>query len=570
MKIIFAIYSVFMVMSWLLPAHFPPWQTAHQEFLAAIAVLVAFFSFIYGNSKAAAKKTDLFVIAVAVIPLAQYASGVIQYAGDMLQSLAYILLFGIALFVGRNSNKVQDFDVLKLVSLTFLAGGVFSVFIAAAQWLGWAKSVDVAWLTPLEGGARPYANIGQPNNLATILGFSVASLLYLFEKNMVNRLCAGIVAIIIIFGLALAQSRTTWVVAAVLPFSWYLLSRNVRLYTKTRHVLLWVLVYVGFVLVLPWLGEFGSAQVEPLLERARQTHRMEMYSQAVYFITHGPWYGFGWGQIESAHSALADKAPQPIFYHYSHNIILDLLLWNGPWLGSLLVLLMLLWFGRAFFRISTNAGFAAWIGFLFFITHSFFEYPHAYLYILLPAGFLLGVVERDGAKKEEGVVVSKPLLAMVFLLGMVFVVFLWQGYARIEADYRATLNNEKNVSADMGLVSSAFYSNFIKYMEFVNLPVGRNYSASLLNEIELFAARYPRRFVFIKTAYIFSINNNNDKSLYYLNRLKSIYGVDGLEEGLSVFHNESRANPELLAVLENFGLKRCSNPVADGCPPGAE
>lgn len=377
MEIIYLVSSLFLLIGWLLPVHFPPWLTSYQEFITAISLFLLLLVLIK-NNKTRINRSDILFLLFASIPVLQYSQGWISYSGDTLYGVIYILLFGLSVFIARNIKNNEDgVDFQELLGWVFIIGALLSLIVAILQWLKISEGADIALFMPLRNG-RPYANLAQPNNLATLFGFGLAGVFYLFEKNKIRNCFALVLAWLLVFGLALTQSRTPWVVAAILPFFWLWQSQRMPLRTTFRHVSLLVAVYAGFVLMLPVLGSFLDTPVDSVLERAQQAHRWDMYKQALYFIAHGPWHGFGWGQIESAHYLFAGEAPPAIFYHYSHNIVLDMLLWNGPWLGGLIVVLFTVWLGKRFFQKNSVESLFAWVGLLFFLTHSMLEYPHAY------------------------------------------------------------------------------------------------------------------------------------------------------------------------------------------------
>ncbi len=556
MKIIYLLSSFLLVTGWILPVHFPPWQTSYQEFIAAISLFLLLIVLVKNNANRIGV-SGIFIIALATIPVVQYSQGWIYYSGDMLHSMIYIVLFGVSVVVGRNIEKNKDgIDFQQLLGWIFIVGALLSLIVAMLQWLKISEGADIALFTPLENG-RPYANLGQPNNLATLFGFGLAGVFYLFEKNKIRNCFALALAWLLVFGLALTQSRTPWVVAAILPFFWLWQSQRMPLRTASRHVVLLVAVYAGFVLMLPVLGSFLEAPAGSVLERATQAHRWDMYKQALYFIAHGPWHGFGWGQIESAHYLFAGEAPPAIFYHYSHNIVLDMLLWNGPWIGGAIVVFFTVWLGGLFFRKNTVESLFAWVGLLFFLTHSMLEYPHAYLFLLLPAGLLIGVIEGQHSSGAFEIPVPKFLVAIIAVAGLAGTVVFWKNYSIIEDDYRMAMRRmevdfvpEEQQAASQTIL----LSNVQAFIYFARLPLKEGYSAERLQWIERFIVRYPRKFSLVKFAYILALNHQQDKAIVQIIKLKDIFGISALEEALSYLYQESDKAPELLPVLAHFGL----------------
>ena len=564
MKIINLLSAFLLTIGWVLPIHFPPWQTSYQEFIAAVSLFLLLMIMIKNKNNCIGVFV-IFIIVIAAMPAVQYFKSWINYSGDMLHSVIYVVLFGLSVFVGENidSNK-KEVDFQQWLGWIFIIGSLLSLFIAVLQWLKISEGSDIALFTPLEG-SRPYANLGQPNGLATLFGFGLAGVFYLFEKQKVKNYLALVLALLLVFGLALTQSRTPWVVAAFLPIFWFWQSRRMSLRTTCRQVLLLVAAYVGCVLLLPVLGDLLGVPVDSVLERAKQAHRWDMYKQALYFIAHGPWHGFGWGQIESAHYLFAGEAPPAIFYHYSHNIVLDMLLWNGPWIGGIIVLFFTAWLGKLFFQKNTVESLFAWVGLLFFLTHSMLEYPHAYLFLLLPAGLLIGIIE--GQQNNGGFTLSVPrvVVAIIAVAGLAGTVVFWKNYSIIEDDYRIA-----NGRMEMDFVpeeqqaasQTILLSNVQAFIYFMRLPVKDGYSAERLQWVEKFIIRYPRKFALIKFSYILALNGQQDKAIMQIIKLKNIFGISALEEALSYLYQESEKSPELWPVLTHFGLVKKESATA--------
>ena len=239
MKIIYSLSFVSLLAGWLLPIHFRPWVTSYQEFIAAISLFLLLFILIK-NKINYINKTDFIILSLAIIPALQYSQNWIVYYGDALYGLVYILLFWLSVFAARNIENNQDgVNFQAWLGWTFVIGAVLSLIVAILQWLKISEGANIALFTPLRN-SRPYANLAQPNNLATLFGFGLAGVFYLFENQKIKNYLALVLASLLVFGLALTQSRTTWVVAAFLPIFWFWQSRRMSLRTTCRQVLLLV------------------------------------------------------------------------------------------------------------------------------------------------------------------------------------------------------------------------------------------------------------------------------------------------------------------------------------------
>src|SRR5690554_5718921 len=184
--------GLFLLTGWLLPIHYKPWLTAYPELIATLGLCLAVLGVVLntGIKSIKAPRVVLAVVALAIVPVAQLTFGVIYYAADAWLSVGFLLVLAASLLVGFNVQLVEKTGESRTVYsvgfawLLLIAASISSV-IAILQWLGLADSI---WIHPLKPGSRPYANIAQPNNLATLLGFGLAAVLYLFESRRVSAI----------------------------------------------------------------------------------------------------------------------------------------------------------------------------------------------------------------------------------------------------------------------------------------------------------------------------------------------------------------------------------------------
>ncbi len=148
-------------------------------------------------------------------------------------------------------------------------------------------------------------------------------------------------------------------------------------------------------------------------------------------------------------------------------------------------------------------------------------------------------------------------MVIIAVIGLVMTVIFWKNYLIVESDYhKATRKIEEDfIPEEMQAVSQAILLDELKEtVYFSRFPLISGYSQSLLERVDVFANRFPRRFSLIKSAYIFALNGHQDKAIIQLIKLKDIFGISALEEALSYLYQESEKAPELLPVLAHFGL----------------
>jgi hypothetical protein len=141
-------------------------------------------------------------------------------------------------------------------------------------------------------------------------------------------------------------------------------------------------------------------------------------------LTASPWIGYGWTQVNIATQvAGAEHVMQRGTLNESHNLVLDLMLWNGIPIALAIVALLVWWFTRRLRRVTDAESWLmlAAVGAVFL--HEMVEFPLQYAYFLMPVGLLMGAL--DGADKDPAVcaapraTLAAPLLVCATVVGWV-------------------------------------------------------------------------------------------------------------------------------------------------------
>ena len=162
--------AILFLTAWLIPNHYPPWVGFHNE-AAMFAALMLFCGVaVFGSIavKLPRATVAIFSMLIALIWL-QWASGLIFFSGDALVSSIYLLAICWAWWLGARTALVSgEFErVLNLAAALMVIAACTSSFMAILQWLNLEQ--DIALFVAEHGTNRPYANLAQPNLLATLL-----------------------------------------------------------------------------------------------------------------------------------------------------------------------------------------------------------------------------------------------------------------------------------------------------------------------------------------------------------------------------------------------------------------
>lgn len=381
-------------LSWLSNNHSYPWINFHLEVLAFAGLFVLLAGvLICSRGPVAVPWAGAWIALAILLPWLQYAAGISLFAGDALLSSLYLSGLLAAVFVGYSFGRAEAGQLVPGLMHGLWVAAMVSAAIGLAQWLNLYYSFNqYALKTYL--GARAMGNLGQPNQLATLLLMGMAAFAYVYERRVIGRLGFFVGIAFMTWALVLTQSRAGMVSVLVLSAFLIWKKRTVTLRVSTKAVAWWVVGFFIGTLLLPWLSDvLLLGDVRRVTSSAAVGERWRIWQQVAYAVLQSPWVGYGWNQTPTAHAAGAIAFPGSTTYLYAHNLVLDLLAWNGIPLGLLLSGAIAWWFfTRVWGTLRPDAVFAM-ACVLPLAVHSMLEFPFTYGYFLIAAGFMVGVVE---------------------------------------------------------------------------------------------------------------------------------------------------------------------------------
>ena len=148
------------------------------------------------------------------VPLLRAVAGLFAVPAESFLEALY--LAAVAATVAA-SQQVERLSPARLSDALFsglaIAAGV-SVGLALLQWLQLSELSQL--IAPPIAGGRPTANVGQPNNLSTLLASGVVALWWLHLRKHLSSRWAWPLAGWLLLGIALTQSRTGWLQVAIM------------------------------------------------------------------------------------------------------------------------------------------------------------------------------------------------------------------------------------------------------------------------------------------------------------------------------------------------------------------
>lgn len=455
---------------WLLPNNARPWSAFHSDAWAAcILALTSLAVLLKSKDDIRIQLAPLVVLAASMLPLIQYGAGVLAFSGQAWISSAYLLGFALAILTGQQWQRLNPLWMERVLFCAFLFAGGISVFLAIHQWLQLGASAGLfdIWILyyPPDRG-RPYANLGQPNQLATLLVWALVGCAWAVHRGYLRVVGGVSLAGFLVIGLALTQSRSGMVGVLILLTAcavWRRLVRSRAFFYCVFGLLLW---YVFLLLTLPYLGQTLLLDTEiSFVERSTRESRPYMWRMLLDAATLHPWTGYGWNQVLPAQVAMAETYTRlsGTYVAQSHNLFLDFLVWTGFPTGLLLTGAILAWSWKALTktRDPSQVFYLAALGVIG--AHALVELPVHYAYFLLPAGLMAGALNASKDIARWGVLSRRIVigfwLAVATLLGLII-----YDYFRLEGAYNELRFKHANfVKAQDAEIPKTLVLNHLEY-----------------------------------------------------------------------------------------------------------
>lgn len=394
-----------------------------------------------------ASKTGLPSIALAplaliVVLLVQLAVATPLNPFFSFAAIAFLLAAATTIGLGARCRSLPG--VITAIAVGILIGGLLTVAIELLQ-LFRVSGLPPAWIAimPSGTGRRMWANLNQPNHVASYLAFGLAACMLLAQKYRRSRVPLAVVALVFLLGMALTFSRMSWlhlcVVGVVAGLAWSADARVASRWWRACVPLIamaaayqlcnWLVDYVNVLWHLDLPSSLGDrikdegVGARPLLWK----HAWHM------FLTH-PWLGGGWGDYAWNQYVQTDTLGNVEMSLNAHNIVLDLLAKVGV-VGLLAVALPFVWmvYGAWKRRLTPELAFLVAI-ILVMGVHSMLEYPLHYLFFLLPFAFVLGYADERQLRMPSGSMVSL-LVGFVAMSAAVLTARMWVDYKSVEQLY---------------------------------------------------------------------------------------------------------------------------------------
>ena len=500
-----------LALAWLLPNKIDPWISVTNEAVAATAFLLLAWMLV-GRSRASCLSISwpLAILIAAGVGFAwlQWVFGLLVYAGDAWLITLYFGLFALALFTGRSIASGPEAERWqRALLLVLLTAGLVTAGLLLMQWL-WTRPLTI-YVQELRPNHRPYANLGQPNHANTLLFMALCCALQLRREAAIGRWGSWLASALLTLAMAVAQSRTGLVQLALLA-GWSLWLARCTPDLRLRREWLWGALALAMAALWWWLHPIAS-EVFLLPQTMRDMGvatttgdlRLAIWRAAAEATLLRPWTGWGWLQSGAAQEAIsACHTDLRLHFNYTHLLPLDLLLWLGLPAGLLLIGLAARWL---WLHLGSRGGAQGgyWIAALLgLLVHACLEYPYAYLYFLLPAGLIMGVIDARHPVHRSWRTARLAYAALCFSLTALAAVIAWD-IGRASNTYTDIRFEDARIGLKRSTIAippMVLLDQLEDYLALGAANISKPVSEEVLASADQTARRFPYTFVLVRYA----------------------------------------------------------------------
>ncbi|WDD95176.1 Wzy polymerase domain-containing protein [Burkholderia sp. FERM BP-3421] len=448
------VLAVALILPYAVTNHTYPIPTFYSEF-TAFALYALLGATIVLLARSAGPAEPFAAPAALIAPLGFGAVLLAQVAGLPLHqpsmnwlALGYLLTALVAMQSGYALARAQLRDeTLRMMAGALIVGGLFAVFCQIAQLYRLEDALSPFVVTyGVSVARRPYGNMAQANHLATYMAFALAGALYLVQTRRLRVWVWGALSVLLSIGLALTVSRGPWLQVGVMVVAGFWMAfaerRDAPIGATRRAWLIPVALGVLFVAVnvaVRWANlHFQLGLAESAADRMRDagqiTPRLALWKYGLAMFREHPLLGVGWGEFPIHQFELVRRLGGVEIANNSHDIFIDLLAKSGVLGLGVLIASLGLWFARVL-REPQSSGRVfgvALIGIL--LMHALVEYPQQYTFFLLPAMFVIGLLDTRPLRFVPGRV-AFALLAVLSFGGLLVAYPVLRDYQRAEVLY---------------------------------------------------------------------------------------------------------------------------------------
>ncbi|RAR58845.1 O-antigen ligase [Paraburkholderia unamae] len=379
----------------------------------------------------------------------------------------YLLAAFVATHAGYTISRARLMQAaLVWGAFALQIGGLFAVFCQLIQLFHLETKVTpfvVAYNITVD--RRPFGNMAQANHLASYIAFAMAGAMYLVQTRRLNPVLWAVLTAVYSGGLALTVSRGPWLQMGVIFVAglWIALTgcrteagdgrgsnaqglaSAAATDRKSGGLRAWIipvaLVAIFFAMnaYVRWANvhynlDLAQSAADRMKDASQIAPRLALWRYGWTMFKSHPVLGVGWGDFPIHQFELVRTLGGVEIANNAHDIFLDLLAKTGLAGIVIVVLGLVAWFVRALRAPHTAERVFGFMLIGVLVMHALVEYPQQYMFFLLPAMFVFGLLETKPLR-AVGSRVSLGVYAVVVFGGIAALFPVLRDYNRAEVLY---------------------------------------------------------------------------------------------------------------------------------------
>jgi hypothetical protein len=389
--------------------------------------------------------------------------------------------------------------------------------------------------------------------MATLLALGSIGLLRWFEARRISGLVLSLGLLWLGFGIVMSQSRTGWLMVAVIG-AWYAF-QSMRLQLRLRPAAVAAGVAVFTVGVIAWwpINDLLLLSADAWTERVAPGTRLIHWQTLWDALWRSPWTGYGWTQVNIAQRAAAEAHPstgEVIFY--SHNLLLDLLVWNGVPIGAVLIAGLATWYVKTIRAVRGPEECALFAGITAVLIHAMLEYPVSYAYFLLPLGLMMGALDarvRAGVDATPG---GRRAFSGLYVALTGMLIIVGREYFIVEEDARTARLVAAGIGVDKVSVVTVpdvwVLDSLREHIRFIGTPVTTHMSNEQLDSMRKVSERYTYADILYRYAMAAALNGRQNEARGVLITICNLHIKQRCDEGREGWAELGERFPQAEAV----------------------
>lgn len=544
------LWAAFLALGWLLPNHHFPWTGFHADAWIALLSSLAASALIWRFRQPMVwHRITLIAALLLCIPWLQMMLGLEPLSGVVWISTAYLLGLMLALLIGAHWER---FSPGQAADGLFLAIGVAAIVSVGLQLQQWLQLDGLELWNMGSGSARPHANLGQPNQLATLLLWGILAAAWAWLRGYIKPIIAILMVLYLLIGVALTASRTAWIAILLLigaVWWWQRLWGN--------SLVPWVVTGLGVFFVIANFGlewvrfilEFDMADQPSVLSGMSGHQRLLAWTAFADAIWQHPWIGYGWNQTVLAQMAVSTKHPAiGTTFTYAHNLFLDLMVWCGIPIGVFIFVCFCRWFWVRVRAVQSPENAVLILFLLVVANHAMLELPLYYAYFLLPTGLVMGMLNaRMG---------PRPILSMhpwfawlLWLAASALLVLIIRDYTRIEPSYQNLRFEQLRIKvAPVGPPDVLLLTQWKDYIEFARMQPKVGATSAELEHMRHVAGLYPSSLFIFNLASTLALNHQPAEARVWLEKMCRVVPKQECIDAKTIWAKTALKHPEIASI----------------------